>query len=297
MKPSRPVLLLLLACGAIGMMVVIAAWDAEPRYDWMPLSQLLRHGSIYNLGVQLPQDHVKAIRQIGTNALPSLVKWIQYEPPLWLRKISDTSDHIPFLARFENRRAERAHEAVVGFWVLGPQASAAIPELGRLLNSTNQDVRDLAASALSGIGKEAIPTLLDVLTNRPAHRNFPAIRLDSAWYELRTNASLTVPMLIEHLRDEDTEVAEASAALLGMLGLMGTETPAVVPALCANLEFTNASVRYSAVEALGGFGDRGRRAVPLLIKALSDPDTDVRKAATNALSSLAPEALAKPEEH
>jgi HEAT repeat protein len=260
------------------------------------LSEWLRHGRIFNLQAQLPKANIHAIRQIGTNGLPCLLEWIEHQSPPWPNRISYAvkSRHIPFLIRLDQRPADRARQAVVGFWVLGPQASAAIPGLSRLLDSPRPEVRGEALSALSGIGKDAIPALLDVLTNRPAHTNLSPLHLSSTFYGLGTNASLMVPVLIQHLRDDDPVVSEASAYLLGMLGMMRADTDAVIPALCADIEVTNVHGRWAAVNALGYFGERARPVAPVLIRALHDSDEQVRTAAMGALRAVAPEVLGQP---
>jgi HEAT repeat protein len=53
----------------------------------------------------------------------------------------------------------------------------------------------------------------------------------------------------------------------------------------------DALLRTSAILTLGDFGQKARRAVPTLLAALSDTEAAIRDSATNALQSIAPEAL------
>jgi HEAT repeat protein len=180
-------------------------------------------------------------------------------------------------------------DAAAAFWVLGQQARPAIPELAYLLDGTNYSARELALSSITALGPDALPTLLDLVTNRPAHRRFPTLRLVQAFEQLGPNGSSAVPVLIDHLKDPNPQVGEASAFLLAAIGTNAPAPDAVVTALSANSETTNALVRSSAVTALMGFGEYARPAVPMLLKALNDPVPDVKRAARDALAIIAPE--------
>ncbi len=52
--------------------------------EWLGAYQNGRDGG---LSSSEARTTVEAVRHIGTNALPFLVKWISYETPLWRRQI------------------------------------------------------------------------------------------------------------------------------------------------------------------------------------------------------------------
>jgi HEAT repeat protein len=106
---------------------------------------------------------------------------------------------------------------------------------------------------------------------------------------LASNAAPAVPLLIQCLHDVDPEVREMAAASLGRIAL---EPAQVVPALtnCLSVSATPL-LRVRATWALGVYREHARAAMPSLLNELTDPDPDVREAATNALRLIAPEVL------
>lgn len=295
MKRHPRLLIALLACGVLATIAVIA-WPAsdpkEPTYAGKSLSAWIQGGGDNVLA--LPKANVDAINHIGTNALPCLLTWLQYNPPPWHEKLPRYVWRISWIRHRLRRSDERATDAVAAFWVLGKQARPAIPELAQLLDGTNYSARELALSSITALGADALPTLMDLITNRPAHRRFPTLMLVDAFEQLGVNGASAAPVLIDHLNDPNLQIAEASAFVLAAIGTNAAAPDAVVAALSASTEATNALVRASAVRALGSFGEYARPAVPMLLKALHDPIPDVQIAATDALIFIAPEALPRP---
>lgn len=93
----------------------------------------------------------KAIKQMGTTAIPFL--------------LVDLGASNPLQIKYERQDArstdERARQATWAFDALGVSAKPAIPQLEELLEVTPGYV----PSALAGIGRDALPTLLKALTN------------------------------------------------------------------------------------------------------------------------------------
>src|SRR5580765_1901178 len=99
MKRRRILLLLLGSVAAITLAFLIWPREREPEYDGVPLSGWLNAKENFSASIHgipdkalpypnYPVDGSKsesAIRHIGTNALPFLVRWIQYKMPLWRR--------------------------------------------------------------------------------------------------------------------------------------------------------------------------------------------------------------------
>src|SRR5262245_12996976 len=88
----RRVILLVIGALLIAIAVVIL-WprEKEPEYQGKTLTEWL---DIYEGGVigyikdPERQEAADALRNIGTNALPWLIKWISNESPNWRRKLS-----------------------------------------------------------------------------------------------------------------------------------------------------------------------------------------------------------------
>src|SRR5882672_6599795 len=77
-----------------------------------------------------------AVRQIGTNAIPSLTKWLLYEPSKMKLRMVDACEKLPCKIQLPLRDfigdrhwKVRTDLAVYGFSLLGPEAKPAIPEL------------------------------------------------------------------------------------------------------------------------------------------------------------------------
>jgi len=123
----------------------------------------------------------EAVRQIGTNALPFLLKWVSYVRPAWKARAAAAYTNCP--SALVNRslqswlaysKAERlADVSVSAFAILGTNAAPAVPELIQKLHHTH-DVPTLKRIILSlgSVGtaaKEALPCLNE-FTNNPASR-------------------------------------------------------------------------------------------------------------------------------
>jgi HEAT repeat protein len=144
---------------------------------------------------------------------------------------------------------------------MGPvQPATAVPALARLLFDDDLDVRLSAATALDRFGpaaEAAVPDLIRATTASDADERIAAIRTLGG---IGTGAQSAVPAL--------------SAAL------------AAVPSRPFLQPDADARVRQTAAEVLGRFGSLAASAEPALRAALNDPNSDVRKAASDALLSI-----------
>ena len=167
--------------------------------------------------------------------------------------------------------------------MLGPVGRPALPELVRLLH--DPETASDASYALSGIGPEAIPPLLEALTNQISW-----IAITAVWGLGRSpyasNAPAVVARLMEGMHGSDAGVAMGSAWSLGQIR---SSPELVAPALAENLTNTAPMVKSMTIEALKNYG-LTNLTTPRLIEYLSDPRPHVRMAATNALKALDPDA-------
>lgn len=222
------------------------------------------------------QSPTSAVRQIGSNAIPSLLAWIQYED-LWPRTNylsgSNTVDSA----------LHRAQLAVVGFDLLGAEARAACPVLGRLASDPDKaGAGERAMAALIKIGPEALPELVSILTNTIAPRREKAAEAIGGF---GTNALPALPVLLRCTNDEDEKVVISAAVALSELPL---RHDAVLPALTNVLNDPRLSVRWGFVRTLAWHTPRPEVAAPALSHALSDPNPAVRCQAISMLSDLRP---------
>ncbi|MYE87845.1 hypothetical protein F4X33_02470 [Candidatus Poribacteria bacterium] len=143
------------------------------------------------------------------------------------------------------------------------------------LNDENEATRLNAAYELGGIGKPAIPTLIEALRQESKvswNRNLDRgdftnpSQLDSI-YGLAAMGEPAVPTLTEVLGDTDWWTRAGAAAALGC---MGEPAHGAAPALIEALKDDSEWVRRNAADTLGNIGPLSRSAVPALIEALGD---------------------------
>jgi HEAT repeat protein len=111
-------------------------------------------------------------------------------------------------------------------------------------------------------------------------------QFEPRWQAMNALGSLgqvTVPALMQALKDRDAPVREGAAAALRTIG---SQAKSAVPALIELLRDSDANVRRTAAEALGSIDREARQALPALRLALQDADAAVRVAAALAVAQL-----------
>ena len=254
---------------------------AQPIYNGKPLSKW-----IADLNPQKPdatRDQAQiVIRQIGTNSIPFLIGEMRELGSLW-EKMGATN--------FNNsdELTDRLVNLRDAFETLGPIAKPAVPALVILLNSPTNGANDGAAYALTQIDAQiAVGVLTHALTNQ-----FAGARISAAneLYEVRSNADMAVPNLIQCLKDNSAE-KEASSMLrycsAAALGFIESSPEKAIPALAeALLQDKNSAVRLAAARSLGQFGKNAQSAILALTQAsTNDPESFVRRAAAIALNKI-----------
>jgi len=146
----------------------------EPVYGGKKLSEWVSEYAANSMNDMKPaptQGAVDAIRHIGTNALPFLLKWIRYEPPLWKLKLNRVLN--PIMGRptwldtgADNVRSAGATYALID---LSGDAEGLVEGISRLANDNMaSESRTRAVIVLGGLGKAGLPALVGVLTNEQA---------------------------------------------------------------------------------------------------------------------------------
>ncbi len=268
--------------------VVVAAFfpsscsrSHQPVYNGKPLSEWLSELTEDKNNPYDTRDQAQeAIRQIGTNALPFLLKEISDLGELW-QKVGATN--------FSNsKEAEtRLFNVHVAFKTLGPIAKPAVPALVDLLNGAYTAFP--AAFALTQIDPQAASVALtQALTNKIIY-----VRIAAAGYlfEVRSNADivLAMPNLIQCLKDESPDKSDSLTLIstaIDTLGAIHARPDIAVPALLETLTNKDFIIRFVSVRALGQFGNTAISAVPALEQATNDSDKHVREMATVALKQI-----------
>ncbi|MCX6929420.1 MAG: HEAT repeat domain-containing protein [Verrucomicrobia bacterium] len=227
MRNLRTALILSSGFTAAAALIITLCRDPQPYYNGRSLQEWIKvyaRPDWYSPGAQA--DAEKAIVQIGTNAIPFLVKWIAYKPhPSRTKQFAATIiPMLPLVRDFPpakhwlyggDPREFRANAAAEAFDIFGPSASFAIPELAKLAHSsTDPGPADRAVDALANIGPLAFPAVLGVVEDRHAEARFYAV---TAIQSFGTNARPAVPILIASLTN--SALASAAAETLGHLKL------------------------------------------------------------------------------
>jgi len=214
-------------------------WLSQLDASWMPPGSSSR----------IEAEH--AIRSIGTNALPFLLKWTAARDSLlkknlmaWAKKQS--------LVKVRFHSDEEYHaKADGGFAALGDVAKPAVPALIELLNQRDTMVRVAAEYDLMWIGPEAqdaVPALVGCLNDSNGLVRFRATRCLCA---IHMKPEVAVPALVRSL---------------GQPGVPARET----------------------ISALTQFGEGAKPAVPRLVSLLESKDPMTRLAAAHALHVIDP---------
>jgi len=169
MRKKRIILIVVIAVAVLlSVLVVVLPREREPEYGGKRLSEWV-------LGLRSNESAMglsdRAIRQIGTNAVPYLVKWLGYEEAPWKQKLLRYLVRVGLSSRW-NRRDQRellAEAAASALTEHGLHVEQGIGELTILLNDPSHQVaRRRAAFVLESAGGDAaLPPLFAAMTNQP----------------------------------------------------------------------------------------------------------------------------------
>jgi RNA polymerase sigma factor (sigma-70 family) len=239
---------------------------SEPSYQGRRLSEWLVDIE-YGQPPEKRQQAGEAIRHMGAKSLPFLLATLADK---------DAGNH-------------RYNQASWAFDALGPIAKPAIPKLTQLLEQCSGYV----PSALAGIGPDAMPELLNALTNGSFFvRDNTAAALANALYSRKissSQASAAFPIALKNLTyaNADSLFQENTRwRAAGLLGALKLEPDASIPALMRGLEETNLSIAAECANALSAFRQQAKPAIPLLIKAANSTNVMLNTAAKMALNQI-----------
>ncbi len=248
----------------------------EPVYRGRTLTQWLKQlddGEAFGISSSaLPsrtpaqREAAEAIRDLGTEALPLLMKDIHATPAsdssrmklygrlnALVRRVSGLRPGFGEVTQ-EDRTRWRAAQ---GLAALGPLAKPALPELKRLLytNYFHSSIKE-AAYVLAAIGPEGIAILTNAVQPQTEWSGMCAIW---ALGQHPAAGSNVIPFLIG--ATSSTSEGTACGAIY-VLGLLRTEGEQVLPVLTNALASSNPSVSNAAAWSLGQFGPQAASAVP-----------------------------------
>jgi HEAT repeat protein len=274
----------------------LAFHSSEPSYHGKSLSvwldQARQNKEVENAlqDVYLDTPAARAVRGIGKDALPSLLRMAHTRDTPLRREMVDLSQRYDWLRIHPQHFQDIQMKAAYGFLVLGPAAKPALPNLISMLDDPASEVRLLAAFAIAKIGPDsarAIPDLQRLITNSisaNAQRKFstddralPAYALGA----MGPAGRMALPQ-IELLR-KDSDLFVRATAEAAFIKISGTGLDAILEQL---KDLSNSTNWLFAAQAIAFLGTNGARAVPSLIPALQNSNASIRANALDALSAI-----------
>lgn len=172
---------------------------------------------------------------------------------------------------------------------IGPPAKEAVPALIATLEDKNSQTRAEVLFALAAIGpdaKAAVPAIVQSIQDQDINVRYGACY---ALGKIGPAAVTAKPELTENLTQADQFLAMTSAWALAQIDPQCSVTaPKSVPVLVKALAEPEPMVRIHAAESLGRLGPLAKQAVPALKQtALEDENADVRAAADTAIRAIA----------
>jgi hypothetical protein len=187
----------------------------EPRYQGRDLSDWLEEYSASGRR-DWDRDAEIAVRNIGTNALPYLVKWATYKTPAWRTSLGKKLPAFITAGEdwFGGNDLWRSHRAWMGLRILGTNAVSVVPELLQTFEFTQRPTEwGVISDVLVNLGEDAAPALKAGLANPnlPGRDHFIYV-LSAMTYRYGTNICL--PILVEALDHEDLQVRCAATNMI-----------------------------------------------------------------------------------
>jgi hypothetical protein len=242
MKRGRRIAVITLACA--GALAIALLLPREPVYKGQTLSWWI---SLYQQNPDRRDEAQRAIQHIGTNALPTLLDWLRYDPPRWrshlLNRLQTPGSAPAFLqkptfkklvmgaAGFHARDGARA-----GLYALGAAAHPAAVELVELSASKSGFVSENAIYALLSMRGQKPLILAQGLTNSESTVRLRAAESIGLCFQHLGGLAATIDpdmdfapaglLLINALSDPDIHVRRAATNTLRIIGLGKHGTPA-----------------------------------------------------------------------
>jgi|ERR1051326_210896 hypothetical protein len=163
MKRKRVVIVIFSFLAVVILGALLWPHEREPEYDGVPLSAWLERSNVRG------DEFARAIKRMGTNALPFLVRAVEYQEPCWRTWLRHTTPKWPEAARgsrfgrwlLGDKPVVRAETSVFAFGILGADANPALAELRRI-EKVSKD------PATSRLVSESIQCIIIARDHRPA---------------------------------------------------------------------------------------------------------------------------------
>jgi HEAT repeat protein len=250
----------------IGLMPLISAADESDDELTRKLAAVVRDPR------QQVSSRVEAARMIG-----------QLGP----RAPAAVPDLIQVLNRLQGAELEPVQEAIIhALGQIGSPAKAALPTMAKASSRTidiELAARRSTALILAASDSQDVDALMRQLQDRDSSIRLRAVK---ALGNLGPAARIAMPNLLTALQDTDADVRRATVNALRVIVPDAPPSSAIVKAIAVDLQDADPLVRAATARTLGRLGRAALSAAAQLEVLLSDPDPDVRRAATEALARI-----------
>jgi hypothetical protein len=290
MKRRRILLLLALVVVAAGIALFWPRGPKEPAYHGKRLSQWIEQANAQPVQAQNEQSFLKskeaackAIRALGTNALPWLMSEFTRPESKWRAAFNRwTSAHPRIGFRFRGRW-ERARTAALGLAVLGTNAASTLPTLAAYL--ADEDVGSWAAIAMGGAGEIALPYLMPSLTSTSRTERLCAAKgLGNAVY----HSDAAIPGVVQLTHHSNVQVRVTALIALG--NAKGRHD-LLIPVYKEALSSLDQGILRVAAYAVDRKDEVTKAVFPELLLLLTNTESSVVRAASNTIFHIDPSAL------
>jgi len=250
------------------LLAVQPAQASEPSYNGKPLSEwllVLQEGHTLSGKPVETSDAQEAVRQIGTNGIPTLIDLLSVYDERSAKKVLSKLHNKELTAWFKydenidssckNLRNLGLH----GFSVLGTNAEFAVPQITNVLAFSDEWARVLLA-----LGPKGFSALTNALNGPNAGVRDIVIR--SLGKEGGGDPEVIKQLLVNALKDRDISVRLDAAD-----SLQGKEPDVVIPALIPLLSDNN--YRWRAANLLAAYGPAAKSVAPNIFSIFTNqPD-------------------------
>jgi hypothetical protein len=149
------IVLAVVVVAVVGVIVWQVLREREPVYQGKRLSQWAKIYASPDFTLLSHSMSKHAIEQMGTNAMPILLKMLQARDSAFTRKLGSLANNQSIIPVHFTSAAEYRFRAVAALKVLGPAAKSAVPALVTALNDDDFFVKSTSQDALEQIDPEA----------------------------------------------------------------------------------------------------------------------------------------------
>lgn len=238
-------------------------------------------------GTQIVDPSGDAIRAIGSNAVPFLIKRLRTVEDPAHRAYRKAYDALPgsiarLIPKPKDYDSIRVHATTAMACIGDSSGAEAVDSLLQTLKEPNLPVIlrvhvEQALAMLLMDSRKLRATILEI-----SNQEF-AIQLIDQYYLRGTDMALVLARATASTNES------VRARAFRNLKRLGQDAGPAVEILVKNLSQTDREIRYQSASTLAAIGTAARSAIPALSKAANDSDELVRNAAIRALTSVAPE--------